>query len=131
MTVQALLTGLSARGVFVAVVGDSIELDAPVGTLTDDDVVALRKSKPEIVRLLRLAGGLPIDDDVARLLAMDEVDPADVPTCTSCGQWCDVQTLDDTWHCTPCDPLAEARRHRTERLLRRVAAIRYTRKRSG
>ncbi len=131
MTVETLLADLSARGVVVTVAGDSIELDAPAGVLTDDDVGALRESKPDIIRRLRLAEGLPIDDDAARLLAMDEVDPADVPTCTSCGRLCDVQTLDDAWHCTQGDPLAEARQQRTQRLLRRAAAIRYTHKRNG
>jgi len=131
MTPDSLLADLSARGVVAVLAGDEIKLRAPAGSLTDDDVVVLRDHKPDVLRLLRLAEGLPIDDDAARLLAMDEVDPADVPTCTSCGRLCDVQSLDDAWHCTPCDPLAEARRRRTERLLRSVAAIRYTHNRNG
>ncbi|QDV44980.1 hypothetical protein Enr13x_48530 [Stieleria neptunia] len=131
MTLLALLTDLSARGVIVTVAGDAIELDAPADALTDDDVVALRESKPDIIRLLRLADGLPVDDDAAATLALDEVDPAGVPTCKSCGGLCDVQTLDDRWHCSHCDPLAEHRRRRTERLLRSAAAIRYTGNRNG
>jgi hypothetical protein len=131
MSVETLLDDLETRGVIVTVAGDSIELDAPAGVLTDADVAALRESKSDIIRLLRLAEGLPIDDDAARLLATDEVDPADVPPCTSCGRLCDSQTLDDAWHCTRCDPLAEAQRQRTERLLRASAAIRYIHKRNG
>jgi len=131
MTPDILLADFVARGVVVAIAGDDIKLRAPAGSLTDADLDVLRDHKPDIIRLLRLADGLPIDDTAARLLAMDEVDPADVPTCTSCGRLCDVQTLDDAWHCTPCDPLAEDRRRRTEKLLRTAAAIRYTHNRNG
>ncbi|WDQ19015.1 hypothetical protein [Rhodopirellula sp. P2] len=131
MTPETLITGLVARGVRVSIDGDDIKLGGRVAAITDDYLGMLRESKPEIMRLLRLAEGLPGDDDAAQLLAMDEVDPANVPTCLSCGQLCDVQTLDDVWHCTSCDPLAEARRQGTEDLLRSAAAIRYTQNRNG
>ncbi|WP_144059762.1 TubC N-terminal docking domain-related protein [Rhodopirellula sallentina] len=48
-----MLSDLSARGVVVTVARGSIELDAPAGSLTDDDVVALRESKTEILEALR------------------------------------------------------------------------------
>ena len=131
MTPLTLLNDLSARGVAVTVVGDSIELDAPAETLTDDDIVFLRESKSDIIRLMRLAEGLPIDDNAARLRAMELVDPADVPICKSCGRFCDAQTLDDAWHCSPCDPLADERKRRTERLIRQAESIRYNSNRNG
>lgn len=53
-----------------------------------------------------------------------EVDPADVPACDRCGNPCDVQSLDDAWHCSACDPLTDQRKRRTKRLLQHVAAIR-------
>lgn len=131
MTPETLLAGLSARGVVVALDCGDIKLRGPAAAITDDDVVALRNHKRDVIRLLRLAEGLPIDDEAAALLAMDEVDPDDVPVCKSCGRLCDVQTLDDRWHCSPCDPNAGERRRRTERLLRSAAAIRYTHNRNG
>ena len=131
MSAGALLGDLSARGIVVMVNGDSLELDAPAESLTDGDLVVVRQFKPDIVRLLRLAGGLPIDDGAARLLAMDEVDPSDLPTCPSCGRLCDVQTLDDHWRCSPCDPDAGQRRRRTKTLQRTAAAIRYIHNRNG
>lgn len=131
MTVEALLADLSARDVVVTVAGDSIELDAPAGVLTDADLVALRNHKPDVLQSLRLAQGLPIHDAAARLLAMEEVEPDEVPVCSACGRFCDVQTCDDAWHCSICDPLAGERRQRTERLLQLAALIRYTDSRNG
>lgn len=132
MTPDNLLADLSSRGVIVAIAGDDIKLRGPAGSLTEDDVVVLRSHKPDVLRRLRLAEGLPIDDHAARLLEMEDVDPTDVPTCSQCGQLCDVQTVDDAWHCTPCDPLADARRLRTERLIRQAESIRcYDGRRNG
>lgn len=101
--IEALLTGLFAHGVAVTVEGHDIKVRGPSAAITDDDVAALRDSKPGIIRLLRLTEGLPIDDEAARLLAMEEVDPAEVPTCSLCGFLCNCQTLDDEWHCTNCE----------------------------
>ena len=53
MTAEILLADLSARGIVVTVVGDSIELDAPAGILTDDDVVVLRDHKSAVLESLR------------------------------------------------------------------------------
>jgi hypothetical protein len=67
-----------------------------------------------------------IDAEASALLdELEEVDFDDVPVC-SCGRYCDVQTLDDAWHCSYCDPNAEERRKQTNRLL--VAAKRIRRK---
>ena len=61
----------------------------------------------------------------AMLDELEEVDFDDVPVC-SCGRYCDVQTLDDCWHCSQCDPDAEERRKRTQRLLATAERIRRT-----
>ena len=131
MTLETLLAGLSDGGVAVALDGGDIKLLGPAAAITDDDVGILRDHKPDVLRLLRLADGLPVDDDAAALLAMDEVDPTDLPTCPTCGRLCDTQTLDDQWRCSPCDPDASQRRRRTEKFLRNTAAIRYTHTRNG
>ncbi len=131
MTPETLMMSFADRGIAVALAGDDIKLSASKGIVTPEDVGTLRNHKPDVIRLLRLADGLPIDDEAAAFLVMDEVDPADVPVCESCGRLCNVQTLDDAWHCSPCDPKADERRRRTERLLRASAAIRYTHTRNG
>lgn len=118
MNPQILLAESDDRSIVVSLAGNDIKLSAPRGVLTPDYVGAFRDHKPDIIRLLRLAEGLPVDDDAAWLLSLDEVDPADVPVCPLCGRYGDVQTLDDSWHCTPCDPLADGRKRRTERFLR-------------
>ena len=60
----------------------------------------------------------------AELDALEEVDFDDVPVC-SCGRHCDVQTLDDKWHCSHCNPSeAEQRRKQTQRLLDAAKRIR-------
>ncbi|KAA1258619.1 hypothetical protein LF1_11410 [Rubripirellula obstinata] len=65
-----------------------------------------------------------IDAEASALLdELEEVDFDDVPVC-SCGRYCDVQTLDDAWHCSECDPDAEERRKRTQRLLAAANRIR-------
>ncbi|QDV57202.1 hypothetical protein [Rosistilla oblonga] len=53
MTTETLLADLSTRGVVITVAGDSIELDAPAGVLTDDDVVVLREHKSRVLDSLR------------------------------------------------------------------------------
>ena len=155
MTTAALLNDLSARGVLLALDGDSLDIDAPVGVLADADIESLRSAKPDIIRLLRLAEGLPVDDDdsvvemlpqqnglriaeglpvddeAAIVLAMDEVDAGDVPVCATCGSHCDTESIMGTWRCSACDPGAESRRCNTERWLRAAAAIRYNCKRHG
>ncbi|MCP4886803.1 MAG: hypothetical protein GY904_09340 [Planctomycetaceae bacterium] len=131
MTPETVLSDFADRGIVIALAGNDIKLSASKGIVTPEDVGNLRNHKPDVIRLLRLAEGLPIDDEAAALLAMNEVDPAAVPVCESCGRLCDVQTLDNRWHCSPCDPKADERRRRTERLLRASAAIRYTHTRNG
>jgi len=65
-----------------------------------------------------------INTEASALLdELEEVDFDDVPVC-SCGRYCDVQTLDDAWHCSHCDPNAEERRKRTQRLLAATKRIR-------
>lgn len=83
-----------------------------------DDPEGLRCGRCE--RLAWLAVGRSIvradclDDDLEGLA------PEDVPTCPSCGRWCDVETVAGAWRCSRCDPQAEARRRRTLRILARV-----------
>lgn len=125
MNVETLLDDFTARGIFVSVRGDSIHLDAPAKSLTETDLLNVQTIKPEIVRLHRLASGLPADDSKARLLDVEFYDPADLPTCLSCGRLMDIQTLDDKWHCSHCDPNAERRRKHTEKWLGNAYKVRY------
>ena len=65
-----------------------------------------------------------IDADASAMLNnLEEVDFDDVPVC-SCGHYYDVQTLENAWHCSHCDPAAEERRKRTSRLLSQAERIR-------
>ncbi len=131
MNTESLLTNFADRGISIFLVGDNIKLSASKGIMTSEDSSTLRDHKPDVLRLLRIADGLPSDDDAAAFLAMDEVDPSELPTCQTCGRLCDTQTLDDQWHCSQCDPDAGQRRRRTEKFLRHTAAIRYTHNRNG
>lgn len=63
---------------------------------------------------------------VAIVEAFEELSPEDVPACDTCGRYCDVETLAGRWCCSRCDPAAEARRLRTERLMARAAAMNKT-----
>ena len=49
---DSLLSDLRSRGVDLQVSGDRLLVDAPLGTLTDDDRAALSVSKPSILRRL-------------------------------------------------------------------------------
>ena len=53
MTAETLLATFSTRGIIVTVAGDSIELDAPAGVLTDNDVSTLRERKADVLTTLR------------------------------------------------------------------------------
>lgn len=55
-----------------------------------------------------------VEDDLEGLA------PEDVPTCPTCGRWCDVETVAGAWRCTRCDSNAEARRRRTQWILERA-----------
>lgn len=54
MTAAVLLTELRNRGAFVAVVGDRLRIDAPVGVLSADLRTALAAHKVDLIRLLLL-----------------------------------------------------------------------------
>ena len=131
MNPASLLTNFADRGISIVLVRDNIKLSASKGIMTSADANTLGDHKPDVLRLLRLADGLPVDDEAAVLLAMDEVDPSELPTCPTCGRLCDTQTLDDYWRCSPCDPDAGQRRRRTKTLQRTAAAIRYIHNRNG
>ena len=131
MTPQTVLTDLWSRGVVIAPADNEISLRAPTGILGDQDVVFIRNHKREILGLLRLLDGLPVDEEASALLAMEELDAEEVPACPDCNRLCNVQTLDDAWHCSPCAPKADERRRRIEILLRASDAIRYTHTRNG
>lgn len=60
-----------------------------------------------------------IDDD------LEGLDPDDVPTCPSCGRWCDTETVVGVWHCSRCDASADERRRRTLRVLEWTSAARF------
>lgn len=50
--------------------------------------------------------------------------PDDLPTCSSCDDLCDTQTVDGRWRCSRCDPRATQRRKRTARLIQDAERIR-------
>lgn len=52
-TLGSLLDALSARGVRLAVDGDSLRIDAPAGELRPRDVATIRRYKPYLLRALR------------------------------------------------------------------------------
>ena len=59
-----------------------------------------------------------------------EMSPEDIPTCSRCNDLCDVQTLDDRWHCSSCDPdEAKQRRETTRRWLATAKRLRNQNKR--
>lgn len=107
---------LDRAGITVRVDGGAI-VARPSSYITTDIDAAIRRDKPELVRLLRLAEGLPVDDDAARLLDSELVDPEAVPICLACGRYSDVLTLADEWRCSKCDPQAKDRKMLTLRLL--------------
>jgi len=131
MNHEALLVQLSNRGFRFTLADGNIKMCGPFSGITSDEVVALRNAKPDIVRLLTLLEGQPANGEALRLLAMDEVDPGAVPSCESCGRIRDVQTLDDQWRCSSCDPDSGERQRRTERLIRLAESIRYTQSGNG
>ena len=126
MTPQTVLTDLWSRGVVIAPADNEISLRAPTGILGDQDVVFIRNHKREILGLLRLLDGLPVDEEASALLAMEELDAEEVPACPDCNRLCNVQTLDDAWCCSKCDPRATDRRQRTQRFMQALKTIRYT-----
>jgi len=117
MTPHTLIDELAARGVVVSVVRNSLELEATEGELATADVELVRAFKQDVLRWLKLADGHPIDDDAERLLAMEEMDPADVLACPVCRALCDIQRIDDAWVCSRCAPEAQEIRQRTRRFL--------------
>ncbi len=125
MTPGSLIISFAERGIRVELAGDYVKLSATKGAVTHDDKSAIRDQKQGVIRILRLVEGLPVNAEANILLSKDEVDPEKIPACESCGGLCDVQTLDDEWHCNLCDPEAGERRLRTERYLRTIAVIRY------
>jgi hypothetical protein len=67
MTAAALLTELRNRGAAVAVVGDRLRVEAPVGTVTPEMREALAAHKPELLRLLSTP---TLDADAGQLVAV-------------------------------------------------------------
>jgi hypothetical protein len=68
VTAAALLKRLRARGVIVHADGNRLRL-RPANAVTDDEVEALRRLKPEILRMLRLT--LPTEAAAAALPNLD------------------------------------------------------------
>lgn len=123
ISAAALLDELAARDVVVTLCGESLEIDAPRNSLSDDDIDALQHNKHEIIRELRLANGLAADNKIAKWFECDEVDITSVPVCQRCSRYCDVQLMDDSWRCSNCDPSVETIRRRTSELLQRKSRI--------
>ncbi len=53
MTEEALLDGLHRRGVRFRIDGERLRWFAPVGVMTETDLSALRRSKPEVLAIIR------------------------------------------------------------------------------
>jgi hypothetical protein len=123
MTVAELLAELAARGVVIKRAGDLLNIDAPRGTLQENDLAMLRERKADVMRWLRLAEGLPVDRRATELLGCAEIDPEAVPSCLVCGLLCDTQTMTDVWRCSRCDRRAAERRLRTVRLWAHAARL--------
>ena len=63
MSAAAILDGLHRRGVRFRINGDTIRWRAPVGVMTEADLSALRKHKPELLAILRERGAEIIQFD--------------------------------------------------------------------
>ncbi len=112
------------RGIAISVVGDSIEILAEPGALSDADIECVKSNKADLVKWLRLLEGLPIDDDAAFALRCSEVDPDCVPICKTCARYCDTESLCGRWLCSRCDKQCEERRKLTSRILRERDLVR-------
>jgi hypothetical protein len=114
MSVCSQLGDILDRGTLVNIEAGSLLIDAPAGALSEADVERLRIAKPDIIRAVQLFDA--IDDS-----GLEEVDPADVPACESCGRTFDVESVTQTteiaWRCSHCDPSAAMRRRITSRWL--------------
>lgn len=55
MTVITIFDDLRARDIILALNGDNLRVDAPVGVLTDEDRQAIRNHKTELLALLGYA----------------------------------------------------------------------------
>ena len=53
MNASAILDGLHRRGVQLRADGDLIRWQAPTGVMTETDLSALRRSKPEVLAIIR------------------------------------------------------------------------------
>lgn len=89
-----------------------------------DDAGGLRCGRCRALAWIDTAGGGLVRADYAEA---EFIDFDDVPSCSSCGRWCDFMTLADSWKCSRCDPEADSRRRRTLRVL---SAVERARKRS-
>ncbi len=130
MSTNALLAELSSLGVVLRIEGERLAFDAPVGALSaelkarigeDRAGLMVALAEPTVPTVIEAT----VTDRVPLIDVWDEsielVDPDSVPTCLSCGRWCDVMTLADCWRCSRCDPEADERRRRTVRLLNLAA----------
>jgi len=54
MTTKSLLADLMSRGVELAQVDGNIQVQSPVGELTDTDIRVIRDHKPELIELLTI-----------------------------------------------------------------------------
>lgn len=123
MNVVELLADLESRNVLLTVVGGDLHYDAPSGVLSDADIDALKIAKPALLGLHLICEGDPEGMSADDLLGYVIANPSDIPLCDRCGRFCDVQTLAESWHCSNCDPLADARKQRTMHLLESVQRL--------
>ncbi|QDV71736.1 hypothetical protein Poly24_54760 [Rosistilla carotiformis] len=77
MNIDALLDNLAELGAVLSIRGNDLDIDAPAGVLTDRDIEALRAAKPELLRLQRIAEGLPPSEAAAECLEWIAIDPAE------------------------------------------------------
>jgi hypothetical protein len=132
--IEKLMRELAVAGVVLSVEGDRLAFDAPADVVTDNLLGRMRSDRAGLLALLDPGPGTVAETlpkaapaVVAIVEAFEELSPDDVPPCDACGRYCDVETLAGRWCCLRCDPEADARRLRTERLMARSAAMKQNR----
>ena len=102
-TIHAVICELSAMGVWAICPGPGrIKLVCDTGMAPSEAVELAKSHKSALIDVLWPS----IDEGLGSIdfAALDELDSADVPMCDRCTRFCDVQSLDNSWNCSHCDP---------------------------
>ena len=95
--------------------GGGLEIDAPQDALTPNLLDRLKACKADLLAILRRdpearEEQLAIALEACGLDPAEEIDPADLIPCPTCGRLELWETLSGTWRCLRCDPPTKARR---------------------